>query len=65
MDEGRWTKLAIYDLLGREVAVLADGVYPAGAHSVRFDAGSLPSGMYLYRLEAGGTILARTMLFLK
>lgn len=65
MDEGRWTKLAIYDLLGREVAVLADGVYPAGRHSVRFDAGSLPSGMYLYRLEAGGTILARTMLFLK
>lgn len=65
MDEGRWTKLAIYDILGREVAVLADGMYAAGTHSVRFDAGSLPSGIYLYRLEAGGTILARSMLFLK
>lgn len=64
-DDGRWTKLAVYDVLGREVAVLAEGVYPAGAHSVRFDASTLPSGIYLYRLEAGGTILARRMLFLK
>jgi hypothetical protein len=58
-------RLAVYDVLGRQIAVLADGMYPAGTHSVRFDASTLPSGLYLYRLEAGGTILARTMLFLK
>lgn len=58
-------RLAVYDILGREVAVLADGFYAPGTHSVKFDATTLPSGLYLYRLDAGGTILARTMLFLK
>lgn len=59
------TRLAVYDLLGREVAVLADGVFPAGGHSVRFDATGLPSGLYVYRLTADGTTLAGRMLFLK
>jgi hypothetical protein len=58
-------KISVYDILGRQIAVLADGMYPAGTHSVRFEASNLPSGLYLYRLEGGGTILARTMLFLK
>ncbi len=58
-------RFAVYDLLGREIAVLADGFYPAGTHSVRFDASTLPSGMYLYRLEAAGTILVRRMILLK
>jgi hypothetical protein len=65
MGEGRWAKLSVYDVLGREVAVLADGFFAAGTHSVRFDAATLPSGMYLYRLDADGTILVRRMLFLK
>ncbi|MBF8295565.1 MAG: Bacterial surface protein [Bacteroidetes bacterium] len=46
-------RLAVYDMLGREVAVLADEERPAGQHSVRFDAGKLSSGMYIFRLQAG------------
>lgn len=65
MDVGRHAKLAIYDLLGREIAVLANGIFPAGEHSVRFDASTLPSGMYLYRLESSGTVLTRKMVLLK
>jgi hypothetical protein len=51
MDVGRETKLAVYDLLGREVALLTLGVYSAGQHSVTFDASGLPSGMYVIVLE--------------
>jgi hypothetical protein len=47
-------RLSVYDLLGREVAVLVDGMMPAGAHRAVFDASGLASGVYVVRLEAGG-----------
>jgi glycosidase len=47
-------RLNVYDVLGREVAVLVDEHQPAGAHQVRFDAAALPSGVYVYRLSTGG-----------
>lgn len=50
-------KLAVYDVLGREVAGLEDGIRTAGTHALRWNAGSLPSGLYVCRLsvtEAGG-----------
>jgi uncharacterized protein (DUF1501 family) len=58
-------RLTVYDVLGREVAVLADGVMPAGPHSVTFDASRLPSGVYVYRLEGGGTVLTKQMTLVK
>ncbi len=42
--------LRVYDILGRELRTLIDGNIEAGTHSVRFDAGDLSSGIYLYRL---------------
>jgi hypothetical protein len=54
MDVGRQTKLAVYDILGREVALLANGPYSAGTHSVTFDASGLSSGMYIVVLESAG-----------
>jgi hypothetical protein len=47
-------RLAVYDLLGREVAVLVDGPLRPGLHSVRWNASGRPSGVYCVRLEAGG-----------
>ena len=44
----------VYDVLGGRVAVLASGVMSAGGHVVSFDGTGLPSGVYLFRLEAGG-----------
>jgi hypothetical protein len=41
----------VYNLLGQEVAVLAEKEYPAGVHSVTFDASHLPCGMYFYALR--------------
>ena len=43
-------RLTVYDVLGREVAVLAEGVRGAGQHTVTFDAGGYANGLYLYRL---------------
>src|SRR5690606_1838029 len=54
-------RLAVYDALGRTVAVVLDGALPAGAHAVGFDAGALPAGVYLVRLEAGGEALTRRL----
>ncbi|MDX1547293.1 MAG: T9SS type A sorting domain-containing protein, partial [Rhodothermales bacterium] len=52
-------RLAVYDLLGREVAVLVDGLRGPGTHRVEVDAARWSSGLYLYRLEAGGQSQAR------
>jgi serine protease AprX len=54
-------RLAVYDLLGREVAVLADGTLEAGAHEVRLDASGLATGAYVYRLTAGDQSLVRQL----
>lgn len=45
--------LRVFDLQGREVAILANGVLQAGDHLAHFDGTGLSSGIYLYRLEAG------------
>ena len=57
--------LAVYDLLGHEVAILVDRSKPAGNHTVRFGADNLPSGLYVYRLQAGGEAIVRTMILVK
>jgi hypothetical protein len=46
-----WVKLAVYDMLGREVAVLVNDRREAGYHEVRFDGSGLSSGVYFYRIQ--------------
>ncbi len=53
--------LVVYDLLGREVRVLVDGIKSAGDHQVLFDASGLPTGVYIYRLRAGEFVESRKM----
>ena len=65
ISEFRNVRLAVYDLLGREVAVLVNEMKPAGTYDVRFDAGRLASGVYLYRLTAGNFVQTRKMLVIK
>lgn len=47
-----YISLKVYDVLGREIQTLVDVLEPAGSHNVTFDAGSLPSGVYFYRMVA-------------
>ena len=65
LPEAAQVRLVVYDMLGREVTVLVDGRLPAGRHEAVFEAGELPSGLYVYRLEGGGQTLTRYMLLLK
>ncbi|MFA3784147.1 T9SS type A sorting domain-containing protein [Melioribacteraceae bacterium 4301-Me] len=53
--------LKVFDILGREVATLVDGELNAGEYSVVYDASSLPSGVYFYRLQAGSFVEQRKM----
>ena len=57
--------LTVFDVQGREVRRFAQGVQPAGHYEVRFEAGDLASGVYLYRLVAGSHRAIQTMLLLK
>lgn len=65
LSEDTHVKLIVYDILGRVVTTLVDEPQSAGYKSVRFDAVSLPSGMYYYRLSAGAFTQVRKMLLLK
>jgi len=58
-------RLEVFDAIGRSVGLLVDGMRPAGQHNARFKADGLPSGLYVYRLQAGQTTLTRKMLFAK
>ena len=57
--------LSVFDVTGKEVARLVDGFMEKGVHAVRWEARDLPSGIYLYRLEAGRFVQMRKMLLLR
>jgi photosystem II stability/assembly factor-like uncharacterized protein len=60
------TTLKVYDMLGREAAVLVDGPLEPGIRHVRtFDASRLTSGVYRARLVNGGSVKVRSMLLIK
>lgn len=59
------SSLRVYNLLGREVAVLFDEVQPAGEHTVRFDGAGLSSGLFFYRLSSGDLTASGKMLLIK
>jgi hypothetical protein len=65
MDQAAAAKLTVFDLMGRSVAVLVDGDFSTGSHTVTFNAQDLSSGVYIYRLESEGRALEKKMLFLK
>ncbi len=58
-------ELKVYDVLGREVAVLVKGYKDAGRYSVNFNAKNLSGGVYIYKLTAGSFTSSRKMLLLK
>lgn len=59
-------QLEIFDVAGRKVAVLVDGVVKsAGSHQITFDASGLASGMYFYRLQAAGQTFTQKMMLVK
>ncbi len=58
-------QLSVFDMLGREVVVLINEEKTTGEYSVKFDASTYASGMYLYKLKTGNNIITKKMLLLK
>jgi hypothetical protein len=61
----RRVKLAVYDVLGREVAVLVDENRLPGTYEVRWNASGMASGLYFCRMRSGDFLQTRTMLVLR
>jgi len=57
--------IKIYDVLGREVTILVNEEKEAGRYEVEFNAASLPSGIYFYRMEAGTFVDVKKMIVIK
>ncbi|MGE5350907.1 MAG: T9SS type A sorting domain-containing protein [Syntrophothermus sp.] len=60
-----FVKLKVYDMLGRVVQTLVNKEQSAGSYKVRFEASSLPSGMYIYEIRSDNFIKSGKMLLLK
>ncbi|MDZ7314803.1 MAG: T9SS type A sorting domain-containing protein [candidate division KSB1 bacterium] len=58
-------QLSVYDVFGRRVTTLIDGALPAGDYRFAFDAGTLASGTYFYRLLSGSGDIVRSMTLVK
>ncbi|HEY3295427.1 MAG TPA: right-handed parallel beta-helix repeat-containing protein [bacterium] len=63
--ESGTVNLKVYNLMGQQVADLANGTMAQGRHQITFDAANLPSGVYLYRLKANEFVAEKKMLLMK
>ncbi|MCK6613572.1 MAG: T9SS type A sorting domain-containing protein [Ignavibacteriaceae bacterium] len=58
--------LKVYDILGREVATLVDAEQEPGIYTVKFEAGKLAGGIYMYQIRSGsGLVITKKMMFVK
>lgn len=58
-------KITVFDLLGKEIAVLVNGNVEAGYHTAEFDGSNFASGLYLYKIEADGFTDVKKMMLVK
>ena len=58
-------RIAVYDVLGREVALLVDGAVSAGRYEVAWEASRLPTGVYVVRLRAGSVVKTQRVTLMK
>jgi len=65
LKQGEQVKLAVYDLLGNEVATLVDEFQNPGEHNITFDAQGLTSGVYCYQLRTATSTLAKKMVLMR
>lgn len=65
LPEAGQVNIVVYDMVGKIVGTLVDGHLPAGQHTVQWNAGSLASGMYLCRLQAGTFVETKKLLLVR
>ncbi|MDR9446545.1 MAG: carbohydrate binding domain-containing protein [Balneolaceae bacterium] len=65
MPQANFVTLEVYNMVGQKIATLVQGTRQAGVHTVTFDASTLSSGTYLYRMQAGDQMLLQKMTLIK
>lgn len=65
LEKSNFIKLSVYDILGKEVKLLLNEYQPSGSYQAELNFEGLPSGLYLYRLEAGEHSMVRKAILLK
>jgi len=60
-----FVKIIVYDVLGREVTIIVNENKPVGNYSVKFDAGKLSSGIYIYTIHANDFVQSKKMILMK
>lgn len=65
LPEDTEASVRVYNMLGSEVAVLAEGAFQAGSHSLEFNASELPEGVYLYKLISGSKVVTKKMVVVR
>ncbi|MCZ7616349.1 MAG: T9SS type A sorting domain-containing protein [Ignavibacteriaceae bacterium] len=63
--ENGYVRLKVYDIIGNEVAELLNGNLTAGNYSVEFNAGELPSGVYIYSIQVNNFFDSKKMILIK
>ena len=61
----REVQLKMFNILGKEVAVLVNEALQPGSYEIEFDAASLPTGTYFYRLSTDGFTETKKMILIK
>jgi hypothetical protein len=65
LPRGSQVNLSVYDILGREVAVLVNEKRDGGVYEVKFDGSNCASGVYFYRLMAGDYVATKKLVVLR
>jgi M6 family metalloprotease-like protein len=65
LPENLQVNLTVYDLSGHKITTLVNGFQDAGYYAIKFNAGDLPSGVYIYRLSAGNEVITKKMVLMK
>ena len=65
ISESVFTRLKVYDLMGKEVATLVNKRMPEGFYEIIFNGNNLPGGLYFYKIEAGGFKVVKKLLLIK
>ena len=65
IDSPQHVRLDVFNAQGQRIQTLVDGMRATGDHHISFDAAGLPSGVYVYRVQAGGEMLTRKMILVR
>jgi hypothetical protein len=65
LEQAAHVRAEVFDAMGRRVAVLVDEARSAGVHTTLFEAGSLPAGLYLWRVTAGSRVQSGTLALIR